>query len=185
MELDKRLKKSIRVVNDYPKKGVKFYDLNTVISSPLFKELVDAITYKVRVLVSESDITRDYSQVKIAGIEARGFIWASAIATQLKSSVIPIRKLGKIPDSTVSNYTHIKSEYSDEGYVLPKGCVKKGDCVILVDDVLATGQTALGAINLLSWAGAKIIGACFVLRLAKLKGEKSFDSIPHSEILSI
>ena len=101
MELNKRIKKQLVVVKDWPRHGVKFYDLNTVISD---MESFNAIAHE---LCEHSQ----FKDVKIAGVEARGFIWASAVASKLGACVVPIRKMGKIADSQVDGYTNVKTEY--------------------------------------------------------------------------
>ena len=151
--------------------------MNPLISSDLFDECVGVIAQKVKYLMR--------GPVKLCAIESRGFIWGSAVAGYLGLSVIPIRKLGKIPPVTVHGYTHIKTEYSQDDLVLPTGCVDKGDSVIVIDDVMASGQTALGAINLLTWAGARVIASLSVLRLKKLNGKKVIHPVISEALLDI
>ena len=185
MELHKKLKKKIRVVNNWPVRGVAFQDLNPVISDrDLFLPIVGRLAYEIRLIASDPEL-RSYTQIKVAGIEARGFTWGAAVAYELGSSFVPIRKMDKIPPSTVNGYTHVRSEYSETDLVLPSSCIKKGEYVVLIDDVLATGQTALGAINLLKWAGANVLGAMFVLRIKKLSGEQAFQDIRHFSLLDV
>lgn len=167
----------MRCVDNWPVRGVRFYDLNPLISSDLFDECVGALAQKVKFLMR--------GPVKLCVIESRGFIWGSAVAGYLGLSVIPIRKLGKIPPVTVHGYTHIKTEYSQDDLVLPTGCVNKGDSVIVIDDVMASGQTALGAINLLTWAGARVIASLSVLRLKKLNGKKVIHPVISEALLDI
>lgn len=175
--LDKKLLSKIRRVKNWPKKGVLFYDLNSTISSNTsFNYIIDCLSYECRVLCVNRGI--QYNKLKIVGIESRGFIWASAVASNLRCGFVPIRKEGKIADSQVQNITNVRSEYSSQKYVLPKGCIKKNDAVIVIDDVLATGQTALGAVNMLMWGEANVIGACFILGIKKLKGHSVMRGIP-------
>ena len=112
---------------------------------------------------------------KIAGIEARGFILGGAIAHQLSAGFIPIRKKGKLPHETVR--VAYSLEYGLDEMEMHKDAVKPGEKVILVDDLIATGGTAEGAVKLLSQMGADIVAACFVIDLPDLGGRKKLEEL--------
>jgi adenine phosphoribosyltransferase len=105
---------------------------------------------------------------KIAGIEARGFILGGAVAHQLSAGFIPVRKKGKLPHETVS--VTYQLEYGTDEIEVHKDAVKRGERVLLVDDLIATGGTAEGAVSLLSSLGAEVVAACFIVDLPDLGG---------------
>jgi adenine phosphoribosyltransferase len=112
---------------------------------------------------------------KIAGIEARGFILGGAIAHQLSSGFIPIRKKGKLPHETVR--VAYSLEYGIDEMEMHKDAVSPGERVILVDDLIATGGTAEGAVRLLRQMGAEIVTACFIIDLPDLGGRKKLEAL--------
>ena len=153
------LKESIRSIPDYPKPGIVFRDITTLLSDPRsFRRAVDALVHP-------------YAGGRIdqvAGIEARGFILGGAIAHQLSCGFIPIRKKGKLPHTTVSIAYAL--EYGTDEIEIHVDAVKPGDRVLLVDDLIATGGTATAAVNLLKRIGAEIVAACFVIDLPEIGG---------------
>ena len=181
--LSKEFIAKIRRVNGWPIKGIEYLDLNPVMADrALFSDLV----YELEQLLYEivhPDIEAD--QIKIAGIEARGFIWGAAVAQSLGSSFVPIRKVDDLPPSTVREISHVRNEYADNDIALPKDCVNRGDEVVVIDDVLATGQTALGAYNLLTWAGAEVLGIITLIKIKKLKGESCLGGIPTRSLVDV
>ena len=153
------LKESIRSIPDYPKPGIVFRDITTLLSDPrAFRRAVDALVHPF----AGGRIDQ------VAGIEARGFILGGAVAHQLSSGFVPVRKKGKLPHKTVSiAYT---LEYGTDELEIHVDAVKPGDRVLLVDDLIATGGTAIAAVNLLRRIGAEVVAACFVIDLPEIGG---------------
>src|SRR5512138_1142287 len=152
MTFDQDIKATVRTIPDYPKKGILFRDITTLLADArAFRRAVDQLVHPW----AGSKID------KVAGIEARGFILGGAIAHQLSSGFIPIRKKGKLPHDTVRIAYSL--EYGIDEMEMHKDAVKPGERVILVDDLIATGGTAEGAAKLLRQMGADIVAACFVI----------------------
>jgi adenine phosphoribosyltransferase len=150
---------SIRCIPDYPKPGIMFRDITTLMGDArAFRRAVDELVQPWAGLKIE----------KVAGIEARGFILGGAMAHQLSSGFIPIRKKGKLPHATVS--VAYSLEYGVDQMEIHKDAVLHGDKVILVDDLIATGGTAEAAVKLLREIGAEVVAACFVIDLPELGG---------------
>ncbi|MDP4025668.1 adenine phosphoribosyltransferase [Methylobacterium sp. NEAU 140] len=153
------LKDSIRSIPDYPKPGIIFRDITTLLSDPRsFRRAVDALVHPYA----------GGGIAQVAGIEARGFILGGAIAHQLSCGFVPIRKKGKLPHKTVKMAYAL--EYGTDEIEIHVDAVKPGDRVLLVDDLIATGGTATAAINLLKQIGAEIVAACFVIDLPEIGG---------------
>lgn len=153
------LKDTIRTIPDYPKPGIQFRDITTLLgNSDAFKAAVDALAAPYR--------NRGIS--KVAGIEARGFILGGAVAVQLGAGFVPIRKKGKLPHETVR--IGYSLEYGSDEMEIHRDAVGPGEKVILVDDLIATGGTATAAISLVRSLGAEVVAACFVIDLPELKG---------------
>ncbi|ACA20285.1 adenine phosphoribosyltransferase [Methylobacterium sp. 4-46] len=153
------LKDAIRSIPDYPKPGIVFRDITTLLGDPgAFRRAVDALVHPF----AGGRIDR------VAGIEARGFILGGAVAHQLSSGFVPIRKKGKLPHTTVSIAYAL--EYGTDEMEIHSDAVKPGDRVVLVDDLIATGGTAEAAVNLLRQIGAEVVAACFVIDLPALGG---------------
>ncbi|MFA6968275.1 adenine phosphoribosyltransferase [Bosea sp. (in: a-proteobacteria)] len=150
---------SIRAIPDYPKPGIIFRDITTLLGDArAFRRAVDELVQPFAGLKID----------KIAGIEARGFILGGAVAHQLSAGFVPVRKKGKLPHETVSvTYT---LEYGSDEIEIHKDAVAPGERVLLVDDLIATGGTAEGAVNLLSLLGAEVVAACFIVDLPDLGG---------------
>ncbi|GJD31944.1 Adenine phosphoribosyltransferase [Methylobacterium adhaesivum] len=153
------LKESIRSIPDYPKPGIVFRDITTLLSDPrAFRRAVDALVHPF----AGGRIDQ------VAGIEARGFILGGAVAHQLSSGFVPIRKKGKLPHKTVSIAYAL--EYGTDEMEIHVDAIKPGDRVLLVDDLIATGGTACAAVNLLRRIGAEVVAACFVIDLPEIGG---------------
>src|SRR6201991_4141724 len=153
------LKASIRNIPDYPKPGVMFHDITTLLGDArAFRRAVDELVQPW----AGSKID------KVAGIEARGFILGGAVAHQVSAGFVPIRKKGKLPHTTVRIAYSL--EYGVDEMEVHEDAVGKGDRVILVDDLIATGGTAEGAVKLLRQLGAEVLAACFVIDLPELGG---------------
>ncbi|HEV2552823.1 MAG TPA: adenine phosphoribosyltransferase [Bosea sp. (in: a-proteobacteria)] len=150
---------SIRSIPDYPKPGIVFRDITTLLGDArAFRRAVDELVQPFAGL----------KIAKIAGIEARGFILGGAVAHQLSAGFVPVRKKGKLPHETVS--VTYELEYGTDEIEVHKDAVSPGERVLLVDDLIATGGTAEGAVNLLSRLGAEVVAACFIVDLPDLGG---------------
>jgi adenine phosphoribosyltransferase len=153
------LKEAIRSIPDYPKPGIIFRDITTLLGDArAFRRVID-------------ELVQPWAGTKIdkvAGVEARGFILGGAVAHQLSAGFVPIRKKGKLPHTTVRIAYSL--EYGLDEMEMHQDAVEPGERVILVDDLIATGGTAEGAVKLLQQIGAKVVAACFVIDLPALGG---------------
>lgn len=157
--MDKPLKDYIRTIPDYPKPGIQFRDITTLLSDAQgFRQAVDAMVQPF----AGKRITQ------VAGIESRGFILGGAVAHQLSAGFIPLRKKGKLPHATVSIAYSL--EYGVDKMEIHRDAVTKGDKVLVIDDLIATGGTAEAACRLIKQLGAEIVAACFVIDLPELGG---------------
>jgi adenine phosphoribosyltransferase len=152
-------KSAIRTIPDYPKKGIMFRDITTLLGDArAFRAAVDALV-------------QPYAGIKldrVAGIEARGFILGGAVAHQLSVGFVPVRKKGKLPHAVIGEDYDL--EYGKDRVEIHADAVKKGERVIVIDDLIATGGTAFAAIKLLERAGAHVMGCAFVIDLPELGG---------------
>lgn len=158
------IKNSIRNIPDYPKPGIQFKDITTALKDPkIFKQIIDLFVkeYKNQQI--------DY----IVGIEARGFIFASALAYMLGCGFIPIRKSGKLPADVLSQEYEL--EYGTDKIEIHKDALQKGDKVLVIDDLLATGGTIHAAIKLIEQTEAQIIGLAFLIELKELGGRQKLE----------
>ncbi|MCX7341102.1 MAG: adenine phosphoribosyltransferase [Hyphomicrobiales bacterium] len=150
---------AIRTIPDYPKKGIQFRDITTLLGDArAFRRAVDELVHPFAGAKID----------KVAGIEARGFILGGAIAHQLSAGFVPIRKKGKLPHATIR--VAYSLEYGVDEMEIHTDGVLRGERVILVDDLVATGGTAEGAVTLLTNLGAEVVAACFVIDLPDLGG---------------
>lgn len=164
--LQETLLSAIRTIPDYPKPGILFRDITTLLGNArAFRRAVDELVHPYAGTKID----------KIAGIEARGFILGGAIAHQLSAGFIPIRKKGKLPHDTVR--VAYSLEYGVDEMEMHRDAVKPGEKVILVDDLIATGGTADGACRLLTQMGADIVAACFVIDLPELGGRAKLEAL--------
>jgi adenine phosphoribosyltransferase len=153
------LRAAIRSIPDYPKPGIIFRDITTLLGNPrAFRRAVDELVQPW----AGSKID------KVAGIEARGFILGGAVAHQVSAGFVPIRKKGKLPHQTVRMAYAL--EYGTDEMEMHVDAISKGDRVVLVDDLIATGGTAEGAVKLLRQMGAEVLAACFIIDLPELGG---------------
>ena len=153
------LRSSIRTIPDYPKPGIMFRDITTLLGNArAFRRAVDELVQPW----AGSKID------KVAGIEARGFILGGAVAHQVSAGFVPIRKKGKLPHTTVRIAYSL--EYGLDEMEMHADAVAKGERVVLVDDLIATGGTAEGAVKLLRQIGAEVLAACFIIDLPELGG---------------
>ena len=159
MNLETDLKAAIRTIPDYPKPGILFRDITTLLGNArAFRRAVDELVQPW----AGSKID------KIAGIEARGFILGGAVAHQLSAGFVPIRKKGKLPHTTVRIAYSL--EYGLDEMEMHADAIERGERIILIDDLIATGGTAEGAVKLLRQIGAEVIAACFIVDLPDLGG---------------
>ena len=160
------IKKSIRTIPNFPIEGIMFRDVTTLYSNPVAMNDVINLTKKYW---KNKDIT------SIAGIEARGFITGSILADHLNLPFIPIRKKGKLPHDTISQEYDL--EYGKATLEVHVDAINKNDNVLIVDDLIATGGTALASIKLIKKLGANIIGCTFIINLASLEGRKKIEAM--------
>jgi adenine phosphoribosyltransferase len=157
---------SIRNIPDYPKPGVMFRDITTMLGNARsFRRAIDELVHPFA----------GQKVDKIAGIEARGFILGGAMAHQMSSGFVPIRKKGKLPHDTVRIAYSL--EYGVDEMEMHRDALQPGEKVILVDDLIATGGTAEAATKLLQQMGAEIVAACFVIDLPELGGRKKLEAL--------
>src|SRR6201992_234285 len=150
---------AIRTIPDYPKKGIMFRDITTLLGNArAFRAAVDALVQPYAATKVD----------KIAAIEARGFILGGAVAHQLSVGFVPVRKKGKLPHTVIGEEYDL--EYGKDRVEIHIDALEKGERVLLVDDLIATGGTAWAGIRLLERAGAHGIGCSFVIDLPELGG---------------
>jgi adenine phosphoribosyltransferase len=157
--IENDLRAAIRSIPDYPKPGIVFRDITTLLGNArAFRRAVDELVQPW----AGSKID------KVAGIEARGFILGGAVAHQVSAGFVPIRKKGKLPYKRVT--IGYSLEYGIDEMEMHEDAVEHGDRVVLVDDLIATGGTAEGAVKLLRQLGADVLAACFIIDLPELGG---------------
>jgi len=153
------IRDAIRTIPDYPKAGVMFRDITTLLGNArAFHDVVEQLSQPWR--AERVD--------RVAGIEARGFILGGAIAHELSAGFVPIRKKGKLPHTTVR--VAYSLEYGLDEMEMHRDAVAPGERIVLVDDLIATGGTAVAAVTLLRQLGAQILAACFIIDLPDLGG---------------
>lgn len=163
--------KSIREIPDFPKAGIVFKDITTLLSNPeAFTLLMEHLTK--RYLGYELDY--------IAGIDARGFIFGSVLADRLGVGFVPIRKKGKLPYTTVSEKYSL--EYGFDEVEIHIDAFKENSKVLLIDDLIATGGTAGAGARLINRVGANCVEACFIIELTFLEGVKKIETPTYSVI---
>jgi adenine phosphoribosyltransferase len=153
------IKDAIRTIPDYPRPGIMFRDITTLLGNArAFRTVVD------RLVQPYAGVRID----KVAGIEARGFILGGAVAHQLAVGFVPVRKKGKLPWTTVRQEYNL--EYGADAVEIHADALEKGEQVLIVDDLIATGGTAFAAVKLIEQLGAQVVGASFVIDLPDLGG---------------
>ena len=164
--MKKTVKDYIRTIVDFPHEGILFRDVTTLFADPRgFRMCVDQL------LAPYAGMRID----KVAGLEARGFILGGAVAHQLSTGFVPIRKKGKLPGQTISQA--YKLEYGEAVVEVHDDAMRPGEKVLLVDDLLATGGTAEAGIKLIERLGAQVIGCAFVVDLPDLGGRKKLEAM--------
>ncbi|MGE5239218.1 MAG: adenine phosphoribosyltransferase [Chloroflexota bacterium] len=157
------IKSRIRTIADYPKKGIMFRDITTLIKDPVgFRLVVDSLTQRY----VKGDVPFDV----IVGIESRGFILGGALAYTLGKGFVPVRKKGKLPAEKVSQEYEL--EYGTDSIEMHKDAIAEGERVLLIDDLLATGGTALAAAALIEKLGGIIMEMAFIVSLPDVGGMK-------------
>ncbi len=162
-------KSLVRTIPDYPEKGVMFRDITTLLMDPAgFRKAVD-------------ELVQPYAGRridKVAGIEARGFILGGAVAHQLSTGFVPMRKKGKLPWATIGQDYEL--EYGVDRLEIHADAIARGDQVLIIDDLIATGGTAEAAIRLVEAAGGVVVGCSFVIELPDLGGRGRLKALGHS-----
>ncbi len=167
------LKSSIREVQDFPKKGILFYDITTLLKDPvLFQEVIYQMTFPFL----------DKGIQKVVAIESRGFILGGPIARRLNAGFVPARKPGKLPaEQVVEKYS---LEYGFDSLAIHRDAISPGESILVVDDLLATGGTMSAAVNLVKRLGGKIAGIAFLIELKGLKGRERLHGLPLISLLT-
>lgn len=167
------LEKYIRDIPDFPTTGVVFKDITTLMEHPTaFKEAADALYENVK----------QYDIQKVVGVESRGFIFGALLAERLNAGFIPARKPGKLPYKTIRQEYQL--EYGTDCLEIHEGAIKPGEHVLLHDDLLATGGTALAACKLIEKLGGKVIKVSFLIELGFLKGAERLSDYPTSAVIT-
>ena len=169
--MTQNLRRLIRKVKDYPKKGIVFIDITTLLKNgKAFKKVVDLL--HIRYKGNKIDL--------IAAIESRGFIIGGALANKMGVGFVPVRKFGKLPADTIEQSYDL--EYGTDTLELHKDAVKKGQRVLIVDDLLATGGTLQATCKLVEKLGGKVIGILVLIELSFLKGR---DKVKKYDLFSL
>lgn len=151
-------------VPDFPKKGILFKDITTLLKDPrAFRQSIDQLT----------DLVRGHAPRVVIGMESRGFIFAAPIAYQLSAGFVPVRKLGKLPGEVIS--TEYELEYGTNTLELHADAISPGDRVLVVDDLLATGGTVSATIELVERLQGQVVAVAFLVELAELNGRARLD----------
>jgi adenine phosphoribosyltransferase len=166
-----QLKSKIRSVPDFPKPGILFYDITTLLRDATgFRDMIEALVAPYR----------DQRIEQVVGVESRGFILAAAVADRLGAGFVPVRKPGKLPSNTLTESYAL--EYGTDALQVHKDAVRPGQRVLLIDDVLATGGTARAASNLVRTLGGDLVSLAFLIELSFLKGR---DRLEGERIFSV
>lgn len=166
------LRARIREVPDFPKPGILFYDITTLLKDgPSFREAVDLMLEPF--LETKVDV--------VVGMESRGFIFSAPMAYRLGVGLVPVRKLGKLPHETLS--VEYALEYGSNTLEIHRDAIAEGGRVLIVDDLLATGGTVRGTVDLVSRLGAEIVGLSFLIELLFLKGRERLESFAVSSVI--
>lgn len=172
-DISASLQAGIRDIPDFPKPGILFRDITPLLGDPgLFREAIGEF----------ARICRDAGAARIAGIDARGFLFGATVAYELGLGFVPIRKKGKLPFQTICQSYDL--EYGSAEIEIHTDAFRPGERVALIDDLLATGGTAGAAIQLIQNAGAEVVAAAFLIELAGLGGRAVLGQVPVSTIIS-
>lgn len=165
MDFTAELEQALRTVSDFPKPGIQFKDITPILGHP---ELL------LKAVSQLADPYRDAGITKVVGIEARGFILGSMLASELGAGFVPVRKQGKLPYETVGESYAL--EYGSDAIEMHVDALHAHDRVLIHDDVIATGGTAAASIRLARRAGAHVAGCAFLIELAFLEGRRKLDA---------
>ncbi|MFV0337375.1 MAG: adenine phosphoribosyltransferase [Chthoniobacterales bacterium] len=168
-----KLYAAVRNIQDFPKPGILFKDITPILLDP------DLFRIAIRHFVERC---KELQANKIAGIDARGFFFAATVAYELGLSFVPVRKKGKLPYTTKSQAYSL--EYGEAEIEVHTDAFKKGDRVILIDDLLATGGTANAAVQLIQSVGGDVLESQFLIELSALGGRKKINAAPVYSVLS-
>jgi len=161
------LEKSIRNIPDFPKKGILFRDVTTLIQNrEAFKKSVDLLAKKYK--------GKGFD--KVVGVEARGFIFGAAVAHKIGAGFVPVRKKGKLPFKTISATYEL--EYGTDTLEMHQDAIRPGEKILIIDDLLATGGTVKAVTDLVKQLGGKIGAIAFVIELVDLKGKEKLKDYP-------
>jgi adenine phosphoribosyltransferase len=167
------LRAKIREVPDFPKPGILFYDITTLLKDPeAFREVVDRMADQVA--GKQIDI--------VVGMESRGFIFSAPLAYKIGAGFVPVRKLGKLPAETIE--VEYQLEYGSATLEIHRDAIESGQRVLIVDDLLATGGTVHGTIELVRRLGGEIVGLSFMVELSFLKGRDSLREFDINALLT-
>lgn len=168
------LRDHIAEIPDFPKPGILFYDIAPLLREPAaWEHAVDALAEAIAPL--EPDV--------LVGIESRGFLVAAPLALKLNTGFLMVRKKGKLPGTTVRHEYAL--EYGTDIIEIQADAIKRGERVVLLDDLLATGGTAAASIHLLERVGASVVGCAFLIELAGLEGRSALGDRPVEALLSL
>lgn len=154
----------IREVPDFPKPGILFYDITTLLKDPkALQSIIDDFTEKYHTA----------AVTKVVGIESRGFIFGSPLACRLNAGFVPVRKPGKLPADVYEVKYNL--EYGSNSLAIHRDAIEVGERVLIVDDLLATGGTAAATVSLIRQLGGEIAGVVFLVELASLSGRQNLE----------
>ena len=166
------LKAHIRQIPDFPKPGILFYDISTLLNHPeAWRAAVERM----------SEAASAYRPAMLAAIESRGFIFAAPLAYRLGLGFVMIRKVGKLPGAVISHAYDL--EYGSDTLQVAEGLIRPGTRIVLIDDLIATGGTAKASVQLLKKVGAEVAGAVFLIELLGLKGRQGL-GVPSTTLLA-
>ncbi len=167
MKNDALLEKSIRNIPDFPKEGILFRDVTTLIQNKsAFKKSIDLLAKKYKGKKID----------KIVGVEARGFIFGAALAHKIGAGFVPVRKKGKLPYKTIS--TTYELEYGTDTLEIHRDAITSGEKILIIDDLLATGGTVKAVVDLVKQLQGKIVGIGFIIELVDLHGRDKLKEYP-------
>lgn len=167
------LRAKIREVPDFPKPGILFYDITTLLNdADSFREAIELM----------NEPFKDERIDIVVGMESRGFIFSAPMALHLHAGFVPVRKLGKLPSETIS--VEYELEYGTNTLEVHRDAIRPGQRVLIVDDLLATGGTVLGTIDLVKQLKGEIVGLSFLVELGFLKGRERLDGYPINSVIA-
>ncbi len=171
--MEEELKKYIREIPDFPKPGILFYDISTLLKdAKALRMTVDSFVW----------FFSDQHVDKVVGIESRGFMFAPIVAYNLNAGFVPVRKPGKLPGKTVGKSYEL--EYGSDRIEMHEDGIDKGERVLIVDDLLATGGTAAATAELVTSRGGQVVGLGFIVELLFLKGRERLTEYPLDTLIT-